>query len=222
MPASRWVRRPISSSSCRWASSLSRSSVCDGIRGRTALVRPTPTVAAAVPRSPSPSRAEFMYRRSQEVASRGAAAPAPQGSWEQAKGTRPHTEANRLRPLIRQALEDQEVAGALLREVDVEGERHQLPSLLTKVTEMSQEKEAIQPPVCARQIPYVHRVFDLRHGVPPPGSSIGWTPPSPSPRRPERLEGSRAPLGGRARKEGCGHAPGGAALPDRMVLGRGG
>src|SRR5262249_17223040 len=31
-----------------------------------------------------------------------------------------------------QALEDQEVAGALLREVDVEGERHQLPSLLTK------------------------------------------------------------------------------------------
>src|SRR5215467_15161691 len=76
-----------------------------------------------------------------------------------------------------QALEDQEVAGALLREVDVEGERHQLPSLLTKVTEMFQEKEAIQPPVCARQIPYVHRVFDLRHGVPPPRSSIGWTPP---------------------------------------------
>src|SRR5262249_41802366 len=76
-----------------------------------------------------------------------------------------------------QALEDQEVAGALLREVDVEGERHQLPSLLTKVTEMFQEKEAIQPPVCARQIPYVHRVFDLRHGVPPPGSSVGWTPP---------------------------------------------
>src|SRR5262249_12470829 len=78
----------------------------------------------------------------------------------------------------------------------------------------------IQPPACARQIPYVHRVFDLRHGVPPPGSSIGWTPPSPSPRRPERLEGSRAPLGGRARKQGGGHALVGAALPDRMVLGR--
>src|SRR5215468_10940090 len=53
------------------------------------------------------------------------------------------------------------------------------------------------------------------------GHRLDGRPLSSSPRRPERCEGSRVPLGGRGRKEGGGHAPVGAALPDRMVLGWG-
>src|SRR5215472_14467270 len=221
MSASPWVIRPIGSSSWRWASSLSRLSACD---------RDPNLCSCSANASSSCRSASFTFTfpglsscfgDSHEVASRALPLWRLMGSREEAKGTRPHTGLIDYGPSSVRRLKTRRWLGpcsarSMLRVSDTSSH----PSSPKSRRCFRRRKLFGRPSVPDRShTSTAYSIFAMAFLL--LGHRLDGRPLSSSPRRPERCEGSRVPLGGRGRKEGGGHAPVGAALPDRMVLGWG-